>query len=341
LSDYEENRARPGWGDNLTSSFVRAYKEGKLLKVSELNAGIMRPQNPEQITLSYYQAGLVCQWIEEKFGFDKIKQSLLLFSENKSTEEVFRQTLGLNTAAMDAEYASFIDSRMKNLAAHVNFVRPDDIHGANTTVGANKDGLAKQLQSNPEDFFANLRMGILLRKEGANSEAEVYLKNAQRLFPQYVEQGNPYQLLGEMYLELNRGDDALAEYLAWSRMDGNARDPLIKAAEIYRSRKDWASTAKMLELSVYIHPYDQDMLKKLGESAMASGKRPEAIEAYRALIGLNPDDPAGAHFDLARALLASGNRQEAKHEVLRTLEIAPTFIKAQELLLKINEGKTE
>lgn len=341
LSDYEESRARPGWGDSLTSLFIKAYKEGKLLKVSELNSGIMRPQNPEQIMLSYYQAGLVCQWIEEKFGFEKIRQSLHLFSENKTPEEVFRRTLGLDTAGMDAGYASFLDLRIGDLAAHVSFAQSNAIPETDAMAAANEDALAKQLQSNPKDFFANLHMGMRLRNQGANAEAEVCLKNAQRLFPQYVEPGNPYQLLGEMYLESKRIEAALDEYVAWSRLDGNARDPLIKAAEIYRNRKDWASAAKMLELSIYIHPYDQDMLRKLGEAATESGKWPTAIAAFRALVGLNPADPAGAHLELAQALLASGKRQEAKHEVLRALEIAPTFIKAQELLLKLSEGAAE
>ncbi len=95
LSVYEEQRARPGWGDDLTAGFIKAYKEGRLLKVSELNAGMMRPKSPEQIELSYLQAGLFCSMIEEKFGFEKIRQSLELFAANKPAEEVFLQTLGL------------------------------------------------------------------------------------------------------------------------------------------------------------------------------------------------------------------------------------------------------
>ena len=34
-----------------------------------------------------------------------------------------------------------------------------------------------------------------------------------------------------MYLESNREEDALAEYLAWSQMDGSSREPLMKAAK--------------------------------------------------------------------------------------------------------------
>ncbi len=341
LSGHEERRARPGWGDNLTASFIKAYKEGKLLKLSELNAGIIRPRNPEQIVHSYYQAALACEWIEERFGFEKIKQSLLLFSENKPAREVFRQTLGLDTAEMDAEFARFIDSRVKDISSRLNFARPDAVPGEQSHASPDKKTLALLLERNPEDFFINLQMGARLRKEGANSEAEVYLKKAQALFPQYAEEGNPYQLLAEIYLESQREDQALAEFLAWSRMDSGAREPLLKAAEIFRKRKDWASAMEMLHRSVYINPYDLDVLKGLGEAAMESGKWPAAIASYRVLVSLNDLDKAGAHYDLARALLASGNKLEAKRETLRALEVAPSFIKAQRLLLELSGDPVE
>ena len=66
----------------------------------------------------------------------------------------------------------------------------------------------------------------------------------------------------------------------------------------------------------------------------------DAIREFRVVVSLEPANPADAHFDLARALEASGNKVEAKREVLRSLEIAPSFEKAQELLLKLRgEGE--
>jgi len=335
ISVYEEHRSRPGWGDNLTNAFLQAYKSGKLMKASELNAGFVRPKSPEQVMFAYYQAALVCEMIEEKHGFDKIRQSLLLFSENKPAEEVFRRTLGLNAAQMDAEYAKYLDSRFKDIAAHITVPKTEGQDAAEASAALDKSALVRKLENTPDDFWANLRLGALLRKEGATSEAEVRLKKAEQLFPQYVEAGNPYGILGQIYLEQKRDEEALAQFKAWSQLDGSARDPLLKAAEIYRNRKDWASAANMLNLSVFINPYDEDVLGKLGEAAMESGKWPAAITAYRTMVGLSTSNQAGAFYELARALLAAGNKQEAKREVLRSLEIAPSYRAAQELLLKL------
>lgn len=337
LSVHEEHRARPGWGDALSSSFIKAYKEGRLLKASELNSGFVRPENPEQVSLSYYQAGLVCEWIEEKFGFEKITQSLRLFAENRPADEVFQQTLGLNAAQMDAEYAHFIDSRVKDIAPYLRFEKPAASTESGTQTRPDRDELAKLLEHNPEDFFANLQMGTLLIKEGAYSEAEAYLKEARKLFPQYVEHGNPYQLLGQVYMKMKQEDKALADFMEWSRRDCRSLEPLIMAADIYRSRSDYDSAFKMLDLSVYINPYDRDIQKKLGEAAMQSQEWATAIAAGRVLVALEKSDRAGAHYDLARALEAAGDMKEAKRETLRALEIAPGFTKAQQLLLRLSE----
>ena len=339
LSVHEEHRARPGWGDALTSSFINAYKEGRLLKASELNSGFVRPKNPEQVSLSYYQAGLVCEWIEEAFGFDKITQSLRLFAENKPAEEVFFRALGLTTEQMDAEYARFIDSRIKNIAPYVIFKGPEAEGESGIQTPPDRNELTRLLKNNPEDFFANLRMGVFLKKDGAYADAEPYLKKAKRLFPQYVEPGNPYQLLGQMYIEMKRENDALAEFKEWSQRDCRSLEPLIMAANIYSSRTDYDSAFKMLTLSIFIDPHDHDIQKKLVEAAIGSQQWTAAIAAGRVRIASDKSDPAGAHYDLARALLEAGKRLDAKRETLRALEIAPGFSKAQQLLLRLSESQ--
>ena len=64
------------------------------------------------------------------------------------------------------------------------------------------------------------------------------------------------------------------------------------------------------------------------------------MREFRAALAAGPADPAPAHCDLAEALLLNGQRAEAKKEVLAALEIAPTYERAQELLLRIVTGSS-
>ena len=331
ISVHEEHRARPGWGDGLTAQFIRAYKEGRTLKVSELNRGMMRPRFPEQIAFSYYQAGLFCELIEKRFGPDRIRQTLLLFGQGKSADEVFRQCLGWDSRTLESEYAGYLDARLRDLARNLDFTHADTSGQKGT-----RETLAAILASNPDDFFANLRLGSLEKEQGSFAAAELYLKRAQEIFPEYTEDGGTYRLLFEIYQEAKRQDDALAQLSGWSSHDGEAVFPLTRAAEIYRARKDWKAAAGVLDTASYINPYDAPARKTLGECAAAAGDWSAAAAAYQVLLALNPPDPVAAHCGLAQAWMALGRKPEARKEVLRALEIAPTFQPAQQLLLELN-----
>jgi Flp pilus assembly protein TadD len=68
--------------------------------------------------------------------------------------------------------------------------------------------------------------------------------------------------------------------------------------------------------------------------------RPEiAVREFKAVVALGPVDQASAHTDLAESYLKSGKRVEARRQTLAALEIAPSYERAQDLLLKLAEGR--
>jgi tetratricopeptide (TPR) repeat protein len=67
------------------------------------------------------------------------------------------------------------------------------------------------------------------------------------------------------------------------------------------------------------------------------GERDEAVTAYRALAILDDTDPAEVHYHLAKLLRQAGKPQEARREVLKSLEEAPRFLDAHRLLLELVE----
>ncbi|MHB1225820.1 MAG: hypothetical protein ACYC2G_17455, partial [Gemmatimonadaceae bacterium] len=67
--------------------------------------------------------------------------------------------------------------------------------------------------------------------------------------------------------------------------------------------------------------------------------RPElAVRERQAVVALGPVDEAEARYQLARAMHAAGDAAGARREVLRALEIAPAFERAQALLLTLRSG---
>jgi tetratricopeptide (TPR) repeat protein len=92
---------------------------------------------------------------------------------------------------------------------------------------------------------------------------------------------------------------------------------------------------------MYVDPTDPGPHQRLADLAEALHRPALAVREWRALVALDPADPAVAYYRLARAELAAGNREAARRAVLRALEQAPGYEPALELLLEIKEGRDE
>jgi len=77
----------------------------------------------------------------------------------------------------------------------------------------------------------------------------------------------------------------------------------------------------------------------LGRMALQRNDAEFAAREFRTVIALKPIDPAVAHTDLAESYLKAGKRADAKRATLAALEIAPTYERAQDLLLKLAEAR--
>ena len=103
---------------------------------------------------------------------------------------------------------------------------------------------------------------------------------------------------------------------------------------------DSVGAAAALERAMYISPYDAPQHVRLASLYGRLGDRRGAIRERSAVVALNPVDRAEALYQLALAYYQAGEAQAARREVLRALEDAPNFEKAQELLLRLQSGRS-
>ena len=139
-------------------------------------------------------------------------------------------------------------------------------------------------------------------------------------------------------IKLARGDRdgaiaALTSLVALNENDDAAR---LLLASLLEARGQADQALAMLDSAVFIYPFDPALHERRAALATRLGKPVEVIDARRAIVALDPVDKAEAYFQLALAELEVGDRPAAKRSVLRSLEIAPRFERAQELLLRIH-----
>ncbi|MFL6275841.1 MAG: tetratricopeptide repeat protein, partial [Blastocatellia bacterium] len=333
LSVFEERRARQGWGDNWSPERLKAFADGRFTPISELDAAFTRPRTPDGVTIAYFQASQVCEFVEEKYGFDGILRMLALYKEGQRTPDVLQRALKLAPADFDKAFTDYLRGKVGGYIEALGGA----LHGP-VNQAPSKEELLATLKQRPNDYFAHLRLGALLKREGDMDGAIEHSKRAAEIYPYYAGAGNPYALLAEMY---EARDDKRAAIAALEQLTTHSETSVEAMARLARLRLsvgDRAGAVETLKTSFYIQPFDASLHKLAGDVYLDLSNPTEAAREFRVVVALAPADQAAAHYDLARALDAGGNRAEARREVLRALEIAPGFDKAQELLLKLRGG---
>src|SRR5262249_11437993 len=126
--------------------------------------------------------------------------------------------------------------------------------------------------------------------------------------------------------------DTLKKFMTYSETGYKASHTL---ADLLVEAGDPAGARQALEAAMYIRPLDLEQHQKFGNLLLSQKQYPAAAREFEALLSLNTTDKAGAYYRLAEANLGRGNRDAARTNIMKSLEIAPSYQPAQELLLKI------
>lgn len=323
LSVYEERRARPGWGSDVSPTLIAAYKASRLHPVSRLNDGFMRPRYAEEVPLSYALASYVCEMIERDHGVAGIRRLLDAYRAGKGTAEAFQAVAGTGMDALDRKFDSWFRERFRT-----EF----------TAVEAKVRGEGEQATLHWEGpLYDAVRASVRAVAREQWDEAVRSLERAKALFPAYADAGSAYHLLAELYLK--RGDKvkAIGELSAISARNEAAFAENVRLAGLHREAGDVKGAVAALERTLFITPFDAGVHDTLATLAAASGAHAAAIRSRRALVALDPTDRVEALYLLAKAYADAGDAAAARREVLRALDLAPNYEKAQELLLMLRK----
>jgi tetratricopeptide (TPR) repeat protein len=303
LSVYEERKGFPGWGDDLKVDYLSAIKAKKLLSTAELNDGFIRPKFENQVLVSYYQASLICDYIEQKFGFPAIKKMLLLYKQGKSTADVFQEALGLSLDQFDTEFFKWVDDRVKGI----------DIKTFSGLMSSGEEAVAK----------------------GDTDKAiEIFTKSIE-MYPEYTDDHNAYEPLAEQYLKKGDKKAAIDTYKKFMTYSETGFKASLKLSDLLLEAGDTAGARQALDAAMYIRPMDLEEHQKLGDLLLNQKQYAGATREFEAMIALSAPDKAGTYYKLAESNFGQGNRDAARTNVRKALEIAPSYEPAQELLLKI------
>jgi tetratricopeptide (TPR) repeat protein len=310
LAVHEETEASPEWGDPMTPDIVVALKDRKLLPVADLDRGFVRAEYPAQVIVSYFEAGRICDYIQSRWGADKLLDMVHSYAQMKSTRDAIQENLGLSAEAFDTQFQAWLYERVGSTVAQFDEWRKRLTALAAAARGRHYDQVIR-------DGPAVIDM-----------------------YPDYVYDANAYEMLAEA--QLAEGDKAKAAAVLeqYVGRGGRRPDTLKTLARIQEESGDPRAAAATLDRINYIDPaLDEDLHRHLGGLWLAQKNYTGAIREYGAVLALHPLDQASAQFDLAQAYLGAGQRAKAEDAVLASLEAAPGYRPAQKLLLQLQDQK--
>jgi tetratricopeptide (TPR) repeat protein len=337
LSVWEEHQGRPGWGSHVSPGFLTAFTDGKLVPVSRMNDGFMRPAYPEQVQFSYYQASLVCDLIARDWGRKALVEMLQHYKSDESTEQVFHAVLSTDLRSFDARFDAYLKQRFATQLAAMG----DESSRVDATLPV--AALVKQANDSPGEFRVQLLVGEALIRQHATDAAIPIIERARALFPEFTVGHGPYPWLAQAYVA--KRDYARAAAVLRGIADNDETDyaTRLALADVLEKSGDLDGAARALEDAIYVNPFEMPVHEHLARLAERLHDNGTDVRERQAVVALHPVDRAGALYALALAQHRGGDDAAARRSVLRSLEEAPNFAPAQELLLAIVDaagGKT-
>jgi len=330
ISEWEETQARKDWTRPGDAMFARVLNRGESIKLKEFNESF---QDPKRISLAYYQGRLVVDYMVQTFGQPAMNRLLRAYGRGLDTDAALTQAMNTDLTKMQAGFDQYLEREFGDLKRALVVPEGTDLQRAPV------DGLEKLAKDNPKSYPIQQALAVALRKAGRTDEAVQAFEKAVALAPTAAGSDSPHAQLAEIALEKKDRTRAINELTALMNVDFENLPAAQHLAALLRDANvtDPARTRPVYERIVALDPFDKDARAALGRLALQRNDAEFAAREFRTVIALKPIDPALAHTDLAESYLKAGKRDDAKRQALAALEIAPTYARAQDLLLQLTE----
>jgi tetratricopeptide (TPR) repeat protein len=329
ISEYEEQRAHAEWRRDMDLDYAAVLNRGEGIKLRDFNAAF---QNPKLITLAYYQGSLIVEYLVGTYGNAGINKLLRAYGQGLDTDAALKAALDTDLDRMQAGFDQMLEKKFGEMRRAL-----DMPEGVTDVMRTPTDTLRTLANEHPKNFPIQMALGRALRRDGKLDEAMQTFERAAAIIPTASGKDSPHEQMAAIALQ--KKDDArlVAELTALVDIDANNVEAArqLVAALHKGGVDDPAKLRPVYQRIAAVDPFDAEAHTYLGRYALQQNDAETAAREFRTVIALGPVDRAAAYTDLAESYFKSGKRVEAKKQTLAALEIAPTYERAQELLLKL------
>lgn len=310
LAVYEATLHKPEWKREMDLVLYEALRQKRVAGIAAFNLEFTHAKNFKQILAAYFQAYVVMEFIDKTWGFDRIRQMLVLFGQKKQMREALRIALKVTPKEFDRRFVAFLE---KKYAAYRGYFLADlDFY-------VDLEGYTRDVQKRPKDAAAWARLAVAQLKHRKLEAARISLKRALTLDPKqplanYLAAN---KALAERNLELAR-----THFETMIRAGHDGYYVRLKLAAIARTKKDMKAAFVHLEKAAKIVPTYPDAYRMLVGLYLQKKDKARAHDVLRKLA-LIDQNSAGVVLRLAEYDGARGKWREVERWSRMGLAIAP------------------
>ncbi len=333
ISVYEEKLARAEWARGQDLEWVRLLNEDKAIKLANLNAAF---QDPRLISIAYFQASLLVEYIVETYGDEGLHKLLRAYGQGMDIDEALKAANDVTLAQMQDGFDRFNDRHFGALRAALK-TPPEGTDLPRMPI----EELKAYVTANEGSYIAQMALGVQLRRAGDLDGALAAFRKAAALVPIAAGQDSANAMLADLALQRRDNAAAIEALQNLVTADFNNVEAARKLASLLRDAgvTEPDRLEPVYRRIVAIDPFDAEARTQLGRVLMKTNEADAASREFKAVVAMNPVDQAAAHTDLAESYFQAGKRAEARRQTLAALEIAPSYERAQDLLLKLAEAR--
>jgi tetratricopeptide (TPR) repeat protein len=246
---------------------------------------------------------------------------------------VFQRVLNTDIHAFDKKFDDYLRARFAGVLPSITKEPPP------ITRALSVADLEQAIKSKPDDFGVQLLGGAGLLAHDEVDKAIPVLEKARLMFPEYGGDDSPYALLAAAYEKKGDARKQADVILKWVNLTETNAKALTRLADLSEQLGDFKTAADAIDRLMWVNPFDMATHQRLAELSAKSGDKKRVVRERAAIVALGPVDKADAYYQLALAQHDAGEDAQARKSVLRALEDAPNYEKAQTLLLALYEAR--
>ena len=333
ISVHEERQRDPSWGESMTPQYREMLLSDKLTPVSKLSGAFLNPPSPVHLQFAYYQSSLVIEYLIEKHGLESLKQILVDLGDGLQINDALVRSVG-SLEKLDVQFAEYARKHAKLFGAKADWSKEE------MPERPSLDEIKQWVADNPNNYWGRRALASRLVRAKQFEAAKEHLEHLVDLETTTGTSGGVLESLAAVYRRLEEPEKEqrmLEEVIAKS---SNALPALRRLTQIAQAESDWGKAQTYSEKTLAINPLLPAIQESMAKACEELGDHQKAATALRAQIEMDPVDPAGLNFRLARALSHLEQPELAKQHVMAALEEAPRYRDAHRLLLQLVESKS-